>query len=216
MFTGIVTAVGTIESMQERGGDIRAVIVCPALAPERFAEGESICVSGVCLTAVDLRAESFAADVSRETLSVTALKHWAPGQRVNLEPSLAVGDRLGGHIVTGHVDGVGELASRHDDARSVRMTFRVPAGIARYIARKGSVAIDGTSLTVNAVDGEAFDVNIIPHTAASTTLGSLASGDPVNIEVDLMARYAERLLRADRDDGGAIDLEFLRKNGYAE
>jgi riboflavin synthase len=216
LFTGIITAVGEIESMQARGGDVRVVIACPQLRPDRFAEGESICVSGVCLTALDITAESFAADVSRETLTVTALSRWAPGHRVNLEPSLAVGDRLGGHLVTGHVDGVGELRSRHDDARSVRMTVGVPAGIARYIARKGSVAVDGTSLTVNAAAGDSFDVNIIPHTASSTTLGTLAAGDPVNIEVDLMARYAERLLTADRADGGGIDIEFLRKNGYAE
>lgn len=197
MFTGIITAIGRVSSIEARGGDVRLVFECPELSPARFAVGESICVAGVCLTATELTASSFAADVSNETLALTTFAELKVGQTVNLEPSLAVTDRLGGHIVTGHIDGVGQLSARHDDARSVRMQIKVPAQLARYIARKGSVAVDGTSLTVNAVSDDGFEINLIPHSAANTTLGALASGDRVNIEVDLMARYAERLSQAD-------------------
>lgn len=214
MFTGIIVATGTIAKLEPRGGDVRVRIDCPALEPTRFAEGESICVSGVCLTALDIDATGFSADVSRETLDVTAFSDWSDGSRVNLEPSLAIGDRLGGHLVTGHVDGVGELASRHDDARSIRMQFRMPEALARYVARKGSVCIDGVSLTVNAAGGDTFDVNIIPHTAGETTLGDLVPGGSVNLEVDLLARYAERLLG--HDDAPGIDRQRLAAAGFTD
>ncbi|MEM7762931.1 MAG: riboflavin synthase [Pseudomonadota bacterium] len=213
MFTGIILAIGEIESLRQQGGDVRVRIHCPDLQPNRFAEGESICVSGVCLTALDIDASGFSADVSRETLDVTAFSQWTAGSRVNLEPSLAIGDRLGGHLVTGHTDAVGTLDARHTDARSVRMTIGVPAQLRRYIAKKGSVCIDGTSLTVNAVSDTGFEVNIIPHTAAETTLGDLREGDRVNIEVDLMARYAERLLSGDQADA-PISREFLARHGF--
>ncbi|MEL6199711.1 MAG: riboflavin synthase, partial [Pseudomonadota bacterium] len=189
-------------------------IDCPELEPEQFAAGESICVSGVCLTALDIDAKGFSADVSRETLDVTAFVDWREGSTVNLEPSLAIGDRLGGHLVTGHVDGVARLVSRHDDARSIRMVFRLPEALARYVARKGSVCVDGVSLTVNAVGGDTFDVNIIPHTAAETTLGELGDNDPVNIEVDLLARYAERLMGNDASSG--LDHERLSAAGFTD
>ncbi|MEL6447061.1 MAG: riboflavin synthase [Pseudomonadota bacterium] len=214
MFTGIIIAKGRLAALTPRGGDVRVRIDCPELEPEQFAEGESICVSGVCLTALDIDAKGFSADVSRETLDVTAFVDWREGSTVNLEPSLAIGDRLGGHLVTGHVDGVARLVSRHDDARSIRMVFRLPEALARYVARKGSVCVDGVSLTVNAVGGDTFDVNIIPHTAAETTLGELGDNDPVNIEVDLLARYAERLMGNDASSG--LDHERLSAAGFTD
>lgn len=214
MFTGIIITKGRIEALTPSGGDIRVRIGCPGLSPEQFAEGESICVSGVCLTALDIDSAGFAADVSRETLDVTAFANWREGSEVNLEPSLALGDRLGGHLVTGHVDGVATLVSRHDDARSIRMQFELPAALARYVARKGSVCVDGVSLTVNAVSGDRFDVNIIPHTAGETTLGALQTGDRVNIEVDLLARYAERLMGNDDDPG--LDRQQLAAAGFTD
>lgn len=216
MFTGIILATGTIESLIPKAGDISVRINCPELRPQQFAEGESICVSGVCLTALNINADGFSADVSRETLDVTAFSSWHVGTMVNLEPSLAIGDRLGGHLVTGHTDGVATLKSRYDDARSVRLQFQVSAELARYIAKKGSVCVDGTSLTVNDAGPDTFDVNIIPHTAAQTTLGALAVGDAVNIEVDLLARYAERLLRGSDDaSNSAVNGDFLREHGFA-
>ncbi|MEM7610549.1 MAG: riboflavin synthase [Pseudomonadota bacterium] len=215
MFTGIILATGTIAELKPVGGDLRVRIDCPDLRPAQFATGESICVSGVCLTALDIDESGFSADVSRETIDVTAFSGWKAGSRVNLEPSLAIGDRLGGHLVTGHTDGVGVLESRHDDARSVRMRFTVPASLARYIAKKGSVSVDGTSLTVNEAEGATFEVNIIPHTAGETTLGDLRVGDKVNIEVDLLARYAERLLGGDGTDK-KVDAAFLARTGFDE
>lgn len=215
MFTGIIVSVGEIEAMEPRGGDLRVRVRCPALTPTQFDEGESICVSGVCLTALALNEHGFSADVSRETLDVTAFSQWKVGSKVNLEPSLAIGDRLGGHLVTGHTDAVGRLQARHDDARSVRMTVEVPVVLGRYIAKKGSVCIDGTSLTVNEVSDAGFEVNIIPHTAASTTLGGLRIGDLVNIEVDLLARYAERLLGGSRaNTDSTMDADFLQQHGF--
>ncbi|MFK8053077.1 MAG: riboflavin synthase [Woeseiaceae bacterium] len=216
MFTGIILAVGKIAVLEPRGGDVRVRVVCPELKPAQFAEGESICVSGVCLTALNIDDQGFSADVSRETLDVTAFSQWKVGSLVNLEPSLALGDRLGGHLVTGHTDAVGRLEARHDDARSVRMTISVPPALSRYIAKKGSVCVDGTSLTVNEVSATGFDINIIPHTADSTTLGTLAVGDAVNIEVDLLARYAERLLTGDSSAASAINTAFLEQHGFAD
>jgi riboflavin synthase len=194
MFTGIVQDVGRVVSRETRGGDVRLLIAFDRLDPSGINVGDSICVQGCCLTAVELRDRSFAADVSRETLSLTTLGDLAAGSPVNLEPSLKAGDALGGHLVSGHVDGVGEIAAMSGDARSTRIEISVPAGLARYIARKGSVAIDGVSLTVNEVQGATFGINLIPHTQAITTLGAVRPGTRVNVEIDQIARYVERLL----------------------
>ena len=194
MFTGIVQDVGRVVSRDTRGGDVRLLIAFERLDPSGIKIGDSICVQGCCLTAVELHDRSFAADVSRETLSLTTLGDLAGGSRVNLEPSLKAGDALGGHLVSGHVDGVGEITAMSGDARSTRVEISVPPGLARYIARKGSVAIDGVSLTVNEVQGATFGINLIPHTQAVTTLGAIRPGTRVNIEIDQIARYVERLL----------------------
>lgn len=194
MFTGIVQDVGRVLSRETRSGDVRMVIAFDRFDPSGISVGDSICVQGCCLTAIELHDRTFAADVSRETLSLTTLGDLAPGSAVNLEPSLKAGDPLGGHLVSGHVDGVAEIAAISGDARSTRIEVSVPAALARYIARKGSVSIDGVSLTVNDVQGTSFGINIIPHTQAVTTLGALRVGTRVNIEVDQIARYVERLL----------------------
>jgi riboflavin synthase len=192
MFTGIVQDVGEIRAIGTgANGERRVTVGTAALDLSRCATGDSIAVAGVCLTAIDLGPGVFTADVSRETLAVTTAGQWRVGQRVNLEAALRVGDALGGHIVSGHVDGLTELLALQPDAQ-----WLVPEPLARYIARKGAVTLDGVSLTVNAVLGVRFDVNIIPHTRAVTTLGALLPGAVANLEVDLMARYAERLLPA--------------------
>jgi riboflavin synthase len=197
MFTGIVQDVGRLVSREARGGDVRLLIAFDRLNPAGISVGDSICVQGCCLTAVELRDRTFAADVSRETLSLTTIGDLTPGAPVNLEPSLKAGDPLGGHLVSGHVDGVGEIAAISGDARSTRIEIAVPPALSRYIARKGSVAIDGVSLTVNEVQGARFGINLIPHTQAVTTLGSIRVGSRVNLEVDQIARYVERLLSTD-------------------
>ena len=195
MFTGIVQAVGRIEERIEHGsGDVSLVVATGTIDAAGIAIGDSICVSGVCLTAVEVTPAGFRTDVSAESLARTTLGDLAAGGRVNLETALTPETRLGGHLVSGHVDGIAEVVARWDDARSVRFEVRVPEGLARYIAEKGSVCVDGTSLTVNGVRGAVFDVNIVPHTLAATTLGDLAPGSTVNIEVDQIARYVERLL----------------------
>ena len=195
MFTGIVQAVGRIEERIEyASGDVSLVIGTAAIPAADIAVGDSICVSGVCLTAVEATQTGFRTDVSAESLARTTLRDLAAGSRVNLETALTPDTRLGGHLVSGHVDGIAQVLARWDDARSVRFEFRVPETLAKYIAEKGSVCIDGTSLTVNGVDGSDFDVNIVPHTLAATTLGELGPGSAVNIEVDQIARYVERLL----------------------
>jgi len=194
MFTGIVQDVGKVRARESRGGDARIVIAFEQLRSNDFRIGDSICVQGCCLTATELPEGAFAADVSRETLSLTTLGDLAVGSPVNLEPSLKAGDALGGHLVSGHIDGVAEVLSISGDARSTRLKIAVPADLARYIARKGSVAVDGVSLTVNEVDGATFGVNIIPHTQTVTTLGKLGVGTRVNLEVDQVARYVERLV----------------------
>ena len=194
MFTGIVQDVGRVVSREARGGDTRLLIAFDRLDTSGIKVGDSICVQGCCLTAVELRDCTFAADVSRETLSLTTLGNLAPGSPVNLEPSLKAGDPLGGHLVSGHVDGVGEIAAMSGDARSTRIEISVPPALSRYIARKGSVAIDGVSLTINEVQGATFGTNLIPHTQTVTTLGALRVGTRVNVEVDQIARYVERLL----------------------
>ena len=195
MFTGIVQDVGRVVSREARGGDDRIVIAFDRLDPSGIQVGDSICVQGCCLTAVELHEHTFAADVSRETLSLTTLGDLMAGSPVNLEPSLKAGDPLGGHLVSGHIDGVGEIVSMSGDARSTRIEVRVPAALSRYIARKGSVAIEGVSLTVNEVQDSTFGINLIPHTQVVTTLGALRVGTRVNVEVDQIARYVERLLQ---------------------
>jgi riboflavin synthase len=199
MFTGIVQGVATVRAVEPRGGDVTLVFDTAGISLADIELGGSIAVSGFCLTATRFDAASFAADVSRETLSLTTLGSWVVGSRVNLEKALLAGQALGGHYVTGHVDGVGELVSRHDDARSVRMEFRVPPELARYVARKGSICIDGVSLTVNGARGDRFDVNLVPHTLEVTTLGGLQAGSRVNLEVDIIARYVERMMHPDLD-----------------
>jgi len=211
MFTGIVKARGEIAAMQKIGGDVRLSIRSAGLPFSSYEVGESIAVNGVCLTAVELREDGFDTDVSTETLDVTGLGQLGVGSAVNLEPSLSLADRLGGHLVSGHVDCVGRVVQRAADARSIRLTLEMPAGYARYVAKKGSVCVDGVSLTINEVSGNRFDLNIIPHTAESTIIGDYTVGTAVNIEVDMLARYVERLL--ERDDSG-ITKDFLKAHGY--
>ena len=212
MFTGIIKAKGTISAMQKRGGDVRLSVRSDGLPWADYEIGESIAVNGVCLTAVELHDDGFDTDVSVETLDVTALGGLGIGSAVNLEPSLSLGERLGGHLVSGHVDCTGTVVSRTPDARSIRFAFEIPADYARYVAKKGSVCIDGVSLTVNEVSGNVFELNIIPHTAEVTIFDDYAPGSVVNVEVDLLARYIERLLASDSD---GISIDFLKANGYA-
>ena len=212
MFTGIIVAKGSIAAIEKRGGDVRLRVTAADLPWPDYTVGDSISVNGVCLTAVRLLDDGFDTDVSVETLDVTTLKNLAVGDAVNLEPALRVGDSLGGHLVSGHVDGVGKMIARADDARSIRMTFEVPAELARYIAKKGSICVDGVSLTINEVSGNTFGLNIIPHTAEMTTMGTYEVGTAVNIEVDLLARYIERMLG---NDAGGLSIDFLREHGYA-
>ena len=194
MFSGIIQKIGTLSARQELGGDLRLLIDAGGLDLTRVRIGDSIAVSGVCLTVTEITNSTFATDVSRETLARTTLKDLAPQGRVNLELALEAGEPIGGHLVSGHVDGVGRLVSRHADARSERFEFELAPEFTRYVARKGSICIDGVSLTVNDVEDTRFDVNLIPHTLAVTTLGDLTPGARVNLEVDLIARYVERLL----------------------
>lgn len=200
MFTGIVTAFGTIASADQRG-DLRLRIACP-WDPERVAIGASVACSGACLTVVETGGAAgdmwFAVDVSGETVSRTVHGMWEAGRALNLEPALKLGDELGGHLVTGHIDAVGEVVARDEDGGSIRLAVRAPAAIAPFIAAKGSITVDGVSLTVNAVADEAdgravFGLNIIPHTAEVTTLGSVAEGGKVNLEIDVLARYLQRM-----------------------
>ena len=212
MFTGIIKAKGTIVAMDKRGGDVRLTVRSDGLPWSDYEVGESIAVNGVCLTAVALHEDGFDTDVSVETLDVTALGGLAAGSEVNLEPAISLGERLGGHLVSGHVDCTGKVISRAADARSIRLTIEIPKEYARYVAKKGSVCIDGVSLTVNEVSGNTFDLNIIPHTSEVTITNDYAAGTVVNVEVDLLARYLERLLDK---DGDGISLEFLKAHGYA-
>ena len=202
---------GTISAIEKRGGDVRLSIRSEDMPFSTYEIGESIAVNGVCLTAVDLYDDSFDTDVSIETLEVTALKQSSVGDAVNLEPALSLGERLGGHLVSGHVDCVGKVVLREADARSIRLAIEIAPEFARYVAKKGSVTVDGVSITVNEISGGKFDVNIIPHTAQATIIGNYAVGTIVNIEVDLLARYIERLLAK---DGEGLSMEFLKANGY--
>lgn len=195
MFTGIITALGTIRAIEPIGGgkDMRLVIATPWPDTASIALGASIACSGCCLTAVQVTADSFAVDASAETLACTTLGSWTVGTQVNLERSLKIGDELGGHMVSGHADGVGEAVSAIAENGSTRWWFRVPKPLARFIAVKGSVAVNGVSLTVNEVKDDMFGVNVIPHTASVTGFGTMKPGDKVNIEIDMLARYVARL-----------------------
>lgn len=201
MFTGIILATGRVASIVETGGDLELAIEAASLDFGRIAIGDSISVQGVCLTVTRMENQSFYADVSRETMAKTTLGKLRPGSRVNLEPSLRAGDALGGHLVSGHVDAVGTLRSLVQDARSWRLEFELPAPLMRFVAAKGSICVDGVSLTVNKVGGRRFDVNIIPHTRQVTTLGELKVDDGVNIEIDVIARYLERLMTKPDEQG---------------
>ncbi|MEM9256481.1 MAG: riboflavin synthase [Pseudomonadota bacterium] len=215
MFTGIIQAIGTVADMQSEGGDMRLYIRTGKLPVEDIVLGDSICTSGVCLTAVGLPGDGFWADVSVETLDFTTLGSLSIGSKVNLEKSLTPTSRLGGHIVSGHVDGVGEIVSLREDARSWRFVLRAPSSLAKYIADKGSVCVDGTSLTVNEVEGDTFGLNIIPQTMAETVFGEYGTGTRVNLEVDIIARYLERLIQGDESakDAG-LTLDTLASSGF--
>ena len=201
MFTGIIEGVGRLAAREPRGGDVRFTFATGSLpwSGERGEDvrlGESIAVNGVCLTVVAFDAGSFQADASTETLALTTLGTLAEGAALNLERAMRPSDRLGGHLVSGHVDGIGRVLSVHDDARAQRWRFAAPAPLLKYVAKKGSICVDGVSLTVNAIDGEGFEVALIPHTVAHTRFAETAVGDAVNLEIDLVARYVERLLGA--------------------
>ena len=218
MFTGIIQAVGRIAAIESSGADMRLRVHTSKLDMKGVVLGDSIAVSGVCLTVVDLPGDGFWADVSRETLQRTVLGDLGKGAAVNLELALAANARLGGHLVSGHVDGVGVVRERRDDGRSVYFRIQAPDELARYIAQKGSICADGVSLTVNSVDAALFDLNIVPHTLKATTLDAWGQGRRVNLEVDLIARYLERLLLGDAAarPGGKEDIsaQFLVEHGY--
>lgn len=212
MFTGIVQTMGCIAAREVRGRDLRLRVDTIDLDMSDVAPGDSIAVSGVCLTVIELVERGFVADVSWESLSVTTLGRLMPGDTVNLEKALRLDDRLGGHLVSGHVDGTGVVAAVEPDGRSQRWTFEVPDALSRFIAGKGSVAVDGVSLTVNAVDEASFSVNLIPHTLSTTRFCVCKPGDRVNIEVDVIARYVERMLSHDAAAG--ITTDFLKRHGF--
>ncbi|MHB8454781.1 MAG: riboflavin synthase [Acidiferrobacterales bacterium] len=217
MFTGIVQATGSIARLEPKGMDLRMRIECSALDMSDVRIGDSISVNGVCLTALDCSAGGFSADVSGETLAHTTLDGARAGTRVNLEKALTPSSRLGGHLVSGHVDGVGVVRTRRDEGRSVRFGIEAPRALARYIAPKGSICVDGVSLTVNSVDAAGFDINIVPHTLEQTTLSALDIGLRINLEVDLIARYLERLLiERGVDPGTKLDEKFLEDHGFLD
>ncbi|MCU7814802.1 MAG: riboflavin synthase [Candidatus Thiodiazotropha sp. (ex Rostrolucina anterorostrata)] len=198
MFTGIIQAIGRVASLESKGGDLRLTIQSGQLDLSDVVLGDSIATNGICLTVIDLPGDGFSADVSRETTSLTTLHKLQPGSQVNLEKALTLNTRLGGHLVSGHVDGVGRIVQRKDDGRSVRFIVEAPDELARYIAHKGSICIDGASLTVNGVEGARFDLNIVPHTLKQTIMEAYREGSEVNLEVDQIARYLERLMLGDQ------------------
>jgi riboflavin synthase len=198
MFTGIIEAVGEIVACEPRSGDLRLRVKTFGLDLAGISLGDSIATNGVCLTVIELPGDGYVADVSSETLANTTIGDWQAGTPVNLERALTPSSRLGGHLVSGHVDAVGEVLSRHPDARSERFRLRAPDSLAKYIAHKGSISVDGTSLTVNRVEGAEFELNIVPHTLEHTVMGTYVPGSRVNLEVDLVARYLERLLLGDK------------------
>lgn len=217
MFTGIIEAIGSIRAMTPKGGDVRVHVATGKLDLADVKLGDSIAVNGICLTAVELPGDGFWADVSRETLTRTAFVDLRVGTRVNLEKALTPSSRLGGHLVSGHVDGVGEIVARADNARAIQFRVRAPAELAKYIAFKGSITVDGVSLTVNAVDGAEFELTIVPHTLQETIMADYQAGRRVNLEVDLLARYLERLLLGDKaaePAASGITASFLAEHGY--
>jgi len=219
MFTGIIESVGKIVAAEKKGGDLRLTIATEKLDMSDVQLGDSIAVNGVCLTAVEFNQHSFVADVSNETIEHTATGKLQQGSEVNLEKALTLATRLGGHMVSGHVDGVGKVIDRFDDARSVRFIIKAPDELAKYIAHKGSITVDGISLTVNKVNGAEFELNIVPHTMAETVIKNYQTGTEVNLEVDLIARYLERLLlgekAADKDaNTDKLSMAFLAENGF--
>lgn len=216
MFTGIVETIGTVKSTQNVGGDVRITIHAPEFSSREVNLGDSIAINGVCLTVIEHNGADFAFDVSIESINHTLIGDWQIGVKVNLEMALLPTTRLGGHLVSGHVDGLATLISMTEDARSWRMEFKVPENLKKYVAKKGSITINGTSLTVNSVDDNVFDINVIPHTFEVTTLGGLNVGDQVHIEVDLIARYLERLLAGDTETKPTSNLShaFLADHGF--
>ena len=217
MFTGIIEAIGSIRALTPKGGDVRVYVETGKLDLADVKLGDSIAVNGVCLTAVELPGDGFWADVSRETLAKTAFISLKAGRKVNLEKALTPSSRLGGHLVSGHVDGVGEVVARADNARAVQFTIRAPRELAKYIAHKGSITVDGTSLTVNAVNGAEFELTIVPHTLAETIMVDYRPGSQINLEVDLLARYLERLLLGDKaaePQASGMTASFLAEHGY--
>lgn len=217
MFTGLIEAIGQVRTLTPRGGDLRVLVETGKLDLSDVKLGDSIAVNGVCLTAVELPGNGFWADVSLETIARSAFIDLKPGARVNLEKALLPTSRLGGHLVSGHVDGVGEIVKRADNARAIQFTVRAPGELARYIALKGSITVDGTSLTVNAVNGAEFELTIVPHTLSETIMGDYHAGRRVNLEVDVLARYIERLLlgeRAAEPNTSGISEHFLAVHGY--
>jgi riboflavin synthase len=214
MFTGIVEAVGRLERVAARGSGARLGIHTGELPLVGMQLGDSIAVQGVCLTVIQLATAAFSADVSAETLACSTLGQIQPGAALNLERAVTPSTRLGGHLVSGHVDGVGVVLNRQPDGDSLRFHFEAPSGLAHYIARKGSITVDGVSLTVNAIAGAAFDINLVPHTLGVTTLGGLTAGARVNLEVDVVARYLERLLQAGQGAAPAISREALARAGF--
>ena len=217
MFTGIIEAIGSIRALSPKGGDVRVQVDTGQLDLSDVKLGDSIAVNGVCLTVVELPGKSFWADVSRETMACSAFIDLHTGSRVNLEQALTPTTRLGGHLVSGHVDGVGEVLSREENARAVQFKIRAPRELAKYISLKGSITVDGTSLTVNGVNGAEFELTIVPHTIAQTIMADYRPGRQVNLEVDLLARYLERLLLGDKaaePQSAGITAGFLAENGY--
>lgn len=214
MFTGIIETVGEVVSAKRQGGDVRIVITAPALQKHLIALGDSVACNGVCLTVVEIAGPALAFDVSLESISLSLIGDWVKGARVNLELALQPQSRLGGHLVSGHVDGLAQLTEIHKDARSWRMRFRAPPELAKYIAKKGSITINGISLTVNEVRGADFEINVIPHTFEVTTLGDIKVGDQVHLEVDQIARYLERLLGGDSANESNLSQSFLSDHGF--
>jgi riboflavin synthase len=217
MFTGIIAAVGEVAALEPKAGDLRLRVKSGKLNMQGVGLGDSIATNGVCLTATELTGDGYWADVSAESVQMTTLGTLRVGSRVNLELALTPETHLGGHLVTGHVDGVGEIVERKSVGQSVRFRVRAPDTLAKYIAKKGSVCVDGISLTVNQVDGAIFDLNIVPHTLQETIMGEYEAGRRVNLEVDIIARYLERLLlgeRAAEPGAGGITESFLAEHGF--
>lgn len=216
MFTGIIEAIGHITSIQAKQGDLQLRIHAATLDMSDVKLGDSIATNGVCLTVISVHENGFSADVSRESLAHTQIGSWQVGHQVNLEKALLPTSRMGGHIVSGHVDGVGQVRQRQHDARSLRLTVSVPEPLRKYIAAKGSITVDGVSLTANALTEDGFELNIVPHTAAQTTLLHAQVGQQVHLEVDMIARYLEQLLQGQQHQPRTSNISqaFLAQNGF--